>query len=140
VIARLLRCGRDDRGAFALELAILAPVLLALFVVIWEAGQVVHAQHQVQSAAEDLARVASAQNVSVPAAQQLPTDLASYSCDAPAGTANPVPSGDPDVPDVTAHKVTITCRVSLIGGITRTVTAEAISYDDPYRSTPVTNP
>ncbi|HEU5156341.1 MAG TPA: TadE/TadG family type IV pilus assembly protein [Streptosporangiaceae bacterium] len=55
---RAARAGRD-RGTMALELAIMAPVLVAFMVLMVGVGRIVNAQSQVDSAARDAVRNAS---------------------------------------------------------------------------------
>ncbi|MFD9685225.1 TadE family protein [Kitasatospora sp. NPDC059146] len=57
--ARRLRRRRGDRGSVSLELAILAPVLLGMLVVIVAAGRVHLARNVVDDAARNAARAAS---------------------------------------------------------------------------------
>src|SRR3954464_6847345 len=52
--------GRNrDRGSFAVELAVIAPVLIALLWVLISAGRLVQTASRVESAARDAARAAS---------------------------------------------------------------------------------
>lgn len=50
---------RDQRGSAAVEVAVLAPALLALMLLIVFAGRVAHADGQVQRATSEAARAAS---------------------------------------------------------------------------------
>jgi len=50
---------RDDRGSAPVEVALIAPVFLALLMVVIYAGRVSQAQNEVQSAASAAARAAS---------------------------------------------------------------------------------
>lgn len=69
-------CARRDRGSAALELVILAPVLLALLGLVIAAGRTTIAQGSVDAAARDAARQAS---ISLTAAQAQAAGQASAS-------------------------------------------------------------
>lgn len=130
-----MRALRDERGSFALELAILAPVIIALFVFIWEAGQVVNAQSRLQSVSRELAR-----EVTANALQQLDPSQADYilaqagyhDCDINVTRSG---AGVTSIGAVDEYQtVHVACRVPLLAGITKTVTASATSRQDPFRS------
>ncbi|MGH9030546.1 MAG: TadE/TadG family type IV pilus assembly protein [Acidimicrobiia bacterium] len=54
-----MRNARDDRGAVAVEVAVLAPALVALMLLVVFAGRVSHADGEVRRAASEAARAAS---------------------------------------------------------------------------------
>jgi Flp pilus assembly protein TadG len=133
-----------DRGNAALELVILAPVILFLLGLLIAAGRTSIAQGSVDAAARDAARQASISRT--PAAAQtaaLASARAALGQDsidcAPVVTVNvagfSVPVGLPA--QVTAH---VTCRVSLsdllVPGMpgSKTLTATFTSPLDPYRA------
>jgi Flp pilus assembly protein TadG len=51
--------GRDDRGNAAVELTLIAPVLLVVLLFVVGLGRMAHARQQVESVASDAARAAS---------------------------------------------------------------------------------
>jgi Flp pilus assembly protein TadG len=134
--SRVRRRARGDRGAFAVELAVLAPVMLALFVLIWQAGEVVHAQNEVQSAARDLARYITSQSYDPSSTQTppLPAEVSNYDCVTPTPQLTADPSSNPNAPTTSTVRVVLNCKVHLFGGITKTITAQALDRTDPYRS------
>ena len=54
-----MRRGVDERGSVAVEVAVLAPALVALLLLVVFAGRVAHADGQVQRASSEAARAAS---------------------------------------------------------------------------------
>ncbi|HVX43780.1 MAG TPA: TadE/TadG family type IV pilus assembly protein [Mycobacteriales bacterium] len=133
----LARVRRDDRGSFALELAVLAPVILALFVFIWEAGQVVTAENRLQSATREIAREMTANgltDVDSSAAQFILKQAGYDDCDVRAtqSGAGVTATGAVD----RYQTVHLDCRISLLAGVTKTISASATSRQDPFRSGP----
>lgn len=125
-----------DRGSFALELAILAPFVIALFMVVYGMGSLVSAQSRVQNAARDAARAATAsgdeasfgQVARSAAAASLPGN---WNC-------TPTPKVPPAPPagqlDRRLIYVEVTCHVPTVLGVSKTIDADASSPVDPYRS------
>ena len=66
MIGKLRR--RGDRGSFSLELALLAPVIMALLWMMISAGRVVQSTSRVEGAARDGARAASINHAGEPVA------------------------------------------------------------------------
>ncbi len=136
---------RDDRGNAALELLILAPVILGLIGLVIAAGRTSVAQGSVDAAARDAARQASLA-VSPAAAQFAATSTANAALRADGLHCRPVvsvdvaqafatPLGQPA--QVSAY---VSCTVSLsdllVPGIpgSRRLTARFTSPLDPYRA------
>jgi Flp pilus assembly protein TadG len=140
--ARSLRLRlEDDRGAAAVEAAIVAPFLVALMLLVVFAGRVAEADGSVRRSASEAARAASL--------RQDPTDAVTAAEDTAA--ANLATAGvdcdplrvDVDTADFTAGGtvgVTVICRAS-IGDVTllgiptrRTFTAHEVEVIDRFRS------
>lgn len=132
---RLLR--ENDRGSFALELAILAPVILALFVFIWEAGQVVNAESRLQSASREIARDVTANGLSdidSSGAHYILDQAGYHDCDVSMTESG---AGVTDAGGLDQYQtVHVQCQIPLLAGITKSVTASATSRQDPFRSGP----
>jgi len=136
---------RGDRGTLALELAILAPVIVLLLWLMISAGRVAEAASKVEGAARDGARAASINHAGQPAAA---ADLAvrnslrangitcvgdpQVNLSAKPGAGDGVlPLGPEDI-----AQVTVTCRVALlISGATAPVTRTGLSVLDTFRGT-----
>lgn len=144
-LARRTGLIRHDRGNAALELLILAPVILGLIGLVIAAGRTSVAQGSVDAAARDAARQASLA-VSPAAAQYAATSTANAALQADGLHCKPVvsvdvaqafatPLGQPA--QVSAF---VSCTVSLadllVPGIpgSRTLTARFTSPLDPYRA------
>lgn len=54
---------RDERGSAAIELTLLAPVLLVILLFVVGLGRMAHARQQVEAAASDSARAASLERI-----------------------------------------------------------------------------
>jgi Flp pilus assembly protein TadG len=137
------RFGRDDAGNAALELVILAPVILFLLGLVIAAGRTSVAQGSVAAAARDAARQASisltpaAAQAAAMSSAQAALGQDGLSCD-PVVRVNVsgfgVPVGEP-----ASVRATVTCRVSLsnllVPGMpgSRTLTATFTSPLDPFR-------
>ena len=136
---------RDDNGSFTLELAVLAPALLALLALVVAAGRVALAGNAVDAAARDAARAASlartaatAQAAAQATAQQtvVGQHLHCTSLDVTADTSGfSTPLGTPA--SVSVH---VTCTVDLtdvaLPGLpgSKQLSATFTSPLDPYRS------
>ncbi|MFC5911468.1 TadE family protein [Streptacidiphilus monticola] len=133
-----------DSGALSLELAILAPVLLAVFALVIAAGRIVFAGSSVDDAARAAARAASiqrsggdAQNAALQVAEQTLAQQGLHctntEVDVPTGGFN-VPLGQPASVTVT---VRCTVRLSDVGapGLpgAKTLTGTFTSAIDQYR-------
>jgi Flp pilus assembly protein TadG len=141
-----MRSGRPgrERGNAALELVILAPVLLFLLGLVIAAGRTSIAQGSVQAAARDAARQASisrtpaAAQAAALASARLALSQDSLDC-TPVVTVN---TGGFGVPVGQAARVTarVTCQVSLsdllVPGLpgSKTLTATFTSPLDPFRA------
>jgi Flp pilus assembly protein TadG len=137
----MMRPGRDrpnDQGSIAVEVVLLAPLLIALLVFVAGLGRMAHARGQVDGAAADAAQSASQQRAA-PAAQRAGEEaarayLGDSSCrrlDVVIDSARLRPGGS-----VTA---TVRCEASLAGlglaGLpgSRAFTATAVVPIDTYR-------
>lgn len=132
-----------EHGGLSLELAILAPALLALIGLIIVAGRTGGAHTNVDAAANNAARAASisrtsgeAHSSAVSAARTTLTDRG-MACPTPGITVDTSGVNSP-VGQVGIVRVTVTCTVQLADlglpfGGSRTVTAEATSVVDAYR-------
>jgi Flp pilus assembly protein TadG len=132
---------RDDRGSVAVEVAVIAPALLFLMLLVVYAGKVAEADGNVERAASDAARAASL--------RQHPSDA---STDAQAtAAANLAAAGVPCLALTTTVDtdefrpggtvtVTVRCEASMADVILlgvpgrRTFTATAVEVIDTYRS------
>lgn len=134
---------RRERGAVSLELAVITPAILLIFVLVAFAGRMATANGTVEQAAADAARAASlSQGPS--AAQQAAQDtaaaaLSNSGLQCLSLSVNADTSGFATAPGQQANvTVTITCPVRLadlpLPGLgSRTVTASAVSPIDTYR-------
>lgn len=137
-----LRAGRET-GALTLELAILAPALLALIGLIIVAGRTGGAHTNVDAAANNAARAASISRTAAEARSSAVS--AARATLAERGMACPTPGITVDTTGINSPvgqmgivRVTITCTVQLADlglpfGGSRTVTADATSVVDAYR-------
>lgn len=137
-----------ERGGLSIELAILAPALLALIGLIIVAGRTGGAHTNIDAAANNAARAASISRT--PAEAHTNAMSAARTTLADRGMACPTPGITIDTTGVSSPvgqvgvvQVSITCTVQLADlglpfGGTRTVTADATSVVDAYRqrSTP----
>lgn len=132
---------RDQRGDAAVELTLLAPVLLVILLFIVGLGRMAHANQQVESVAADAARAASLErntSASTNVAQQAATrslDQAGLSCtnmDVNVDVSQYKPGG--------TVKVTVICTASMgdvaMAGFpgTRKFTATSVVPIEYYRS------
>jgi Flp pilus assembly protein TadG len=133
----------DDRGSVATEMAIVAPVLFMLMMLVIFAGRVTDAKHQVISAASAAARSASLQSnqgdaeAAADAAAELNLKDGGLTCE-PATTQVIAADFTPPAGSVTV-RVECTADVSEVAmpGVpgTQTFTAEATEVVDRYRGT-----
>jgi len=132
---------RDDRGTIAVEVAVIAPALLFLMLLVVYAGKVSEADGNVERAASDAARAASL--------RQHPSDVAD---DAQTTAAADLTAAGVPCLDVTTAvdtddfdpggtvTVTVSCEASMADvtllGVPgrRTFTATAVEVIDTYRS------
>lgn len=134
-----------ERGSLSIELAILAPAILAMLVLIIAAGRVGGAHSSVESAANNAARAASISRTTG-AAHDAALTAARTTLDGK-GMSCPTPGITIDTSGVTSPAgqmglvtVSVTCTVPLsdlagvpgLGG-SRTITAQATSVVDTYR-------
>ena len=129
--ARRLRVG-GDRGSFALELAVLAPALLALIAFIVSVGRVTEARALVQGAARDAVRAATinhAGGTNPERAARAAFTSATRGMNCQDLLLNP---GQP-APD-TQVTATVTCTVTTMWG-RQTIIRTAQSVTDRYRGT-----
>jgi Flp pilus assembly protein TadG len=139
------RWRRAERGSISVELAVLAPGLVLLLLLVAAGGRVVEVQGHIDGAARDAARAASiarSYGQAVTAAQQAAqADLGTTSLCAP-GTVVVRVAGYPAVPVGAAAgatvTVTITCQVDMspfktLGfGVTKGFTGQAVAPLDPF--------
>jgi Flp pilus assembly protein TadG len=136
--ARLARAG-GERGSFAVELAILAPVILAFLVMVIDGGRLTWAGSRLQGAARDAARAVSINHNSgseaYASAQQAMTDALANSgvdCAAPTLLLDPDPRNEPIVNDQVVS-ATVTCDVQFIMVGSHTLSRTQQSVVDRYR-------
>ena len=111
---------RDGRGSISVELAVLAPALALLLLLIGAGGRVVEAQGHVDGAARDAARAASLGRSSFQASQfahqAAVADLGSTSWCAPRSIAvlvNGYPAAGPLPPGGADVTVIVSCEVNM---------------------------
>jgi Flp pilus assembly protein TadG len=127
---------RRDRGAFAVELAIITPAILLVLSLIVSVGRVTVSAERVQTAARDGARAASinhagtADNAArIAVASSLQAN--GVTCEGePSVSVNP---GDPTPGGVVT--VTVACEVPMLVGLTVRVQRVATSPVDVFRGT-----
>ena len=136
--------GRAQRGSISVELAVLAPGLALLLLLVAAGARVVEVQGHIDGAARDAARAASAarsDTQAVAAAQQAAqADLGTTSLCTP-DTVGVQVAGYPAVPVAAAPgavTVTVTCQVDMspfkaLGfGVTKRFTGQAVAPLDPF--------
>ncbi len=128
--------GRGERGSLAIELVILAPILVLFMAVLVALGRVVEAQGQVDGAARDAARAASITQNSGTALQSAQTaaDTDLNGCLAGPGVTF---GGGNDLAPGGVVNVIVTCRVrlpalSFIGFQTKMITGHASAPIDTF--------
>lgn len=133
---------RDDRGSAAVEMAIVAPAVFLLLMLVIFAGRVTDARQQVISAADAAARAASIQSSQSDA--EMAADAAAKANLKDGGltcTPSDVDVLSREVVPGGAVRVRVSCDVDLssvaMPGIenTQTFTAEATEVIDRYRGT-----
>lgn len=134
----------DDRGATALELAIVAPLLILLVALVIACGRVAAANQHVDGAAHSAARAASIQRDGGAAQDNASSTAESYlsqeglNC-RPGDVAVDTSAFNAEIGDPGQVNVDITCTVSM-GDLTgiipvgeMTLTGDAVSPVDAYR-------
>ena len=117
-----------DRGSFAVELAVTAPVLLVVIAFIISVGRVTEGRALVQGAARDAVRAATinhAGNSEQAAREAFAKATAGMNCD-PLDLRPRQPAPDTQV------TATVTCRVTTMWG-SQSITRTAQSVTDRYR-------
>lgn len=131
---------RADRGSAAVEAAIIAPAVIALLLLVVLAGRVVHAEGEVQSAANAAARAGSQQRTEA-AAVAVAEDTANENLVDAGLSCTPLAevTVEPDVQPGGQVQVTVVCTVQL-GDMallnmpgTRTFQATATEVVDTFR-------
>ncbi|MGI9093616.1 MAG: TadE/TadG family type IV pilus assembly protein [Mycobacteriales bacterium] len=130
-----------DRGAFALEFAIIAPFIALIIAVIISYGEVESSQSQIEDAARSSARMLTSQNVTDPGvaralAQTALTDATSEDSNLTGCGVSNVVRVAIGANNAGAMQVTVRCSTSTMLGIDWTKSATATSPLDPYRATP----
>jgi len=138
-VRRRAGLARGERGSFAVELAVLAPVILAFLVMVIDGGRLTWAGSRLQGAARDAARAVSINHNSGQAAynaalQAMNEALANsgVDCGAPTLTLNPDPRTAAIGNDQTVA-ATVTCDVQFIMVGSRTLSRTQQSVVDRYR-------
>ncbi len=133
------RSADGERGSFAVELAVLAPVLIAFVVMIIDGGRLTWAKSRLQGAARDAARAVTINHNSgqgaYNSASQAMTDALSnggVNCGAPTLTLVPDPRTDA-IGNGETVTATVTCNVAFVMFGTRTITRSQQSVVDQYR-------
>lgn len=132
---------RDDRGTIAVEVAVIAPALLFLMLLVVYAGKVSEADGNVERAASDAARAASLRQHSSDAADDAQTTAAADLTAAGVPCLDVTTAVDTDDFDPGGTvTVTVSCEASMADvtllGVPgrRTFTATAVEVIDTYRS------
>jgi Flp pilus assembly protein TadG len=132
---------RGERGTLALELSILAPVIVVLLWMMISAGRVAEAASKVEGAARDGARAASINHAGQPAAAADTAVRNSLQANGVTCVGAPevvlsVKNGSMPLDPSDVAQVTVTCRVALLlGGANAPVTRTGLSVLDTYRGT-----
>ena len=117
VLARLReRCGPTTRGSAALELVIIAPVLILLLLFVVAVGRTIDARERVQDAAHSAARAATLTGTAAQA-EQAASQTAAQALSAAGVTCSPM-NVTADVGSLAPGStiaVTVSCRVSTTG-------------------------
>ena len=129
-----------DAGVSAVEVVLLAPLIIFMILLIVSLGVLVDEHGQVDSAARDAARAGSLQATSAEALRQATlnaqADLGGK-CDPAVNLVTPAytPPGNPGAPGY--YKVTVTCVVDMTGfgifGAKQTITASFSAPVDPLQ-------
>lgn len=128
-----------ERGSFAVELAVLAPVLIAFVVMIIDGGRLTWAKSRLQGAARDAARAVTINHNSgqgaYDSANQAMTDALDNSgvnCGAPTLTLVPDPRTQA-IGNGQTVTATVTCNVQFVMFGNQTITRSQQSVVDQYR-------
>jgi Flp pilus assembly protein TadG len=132
--------GRGDRGVLAIELAIMAPFLIVMVVMVAGLGRMAGARSQVNAAAREAARAASLERV-VTRAPAAGAAAAAASL-AEAGLTCAAMAVDVDTSDYRPGgqvRATVTCSASMAGlglvfPVSKTFAATAVVPIEQYRS------
>lgn len=128
---------RSQRGSMAVEVVLMAPVMMAFVVLVVAGGRYVGVRGDIEAAARDAVRAAS-MAASSDAAIEVANDIAAASLQRP-GDCRPAELSGIFAPDETIT-VTVTCEVSYDGlgllGLpgSATLTASSSAPVDRYRS------
>lgn len=128
---------RSQRGSMAVEVVLMAPVMMAFVVLVVAGGRYVGVRGDIEAAARDAVRAAS-MAASSDAAIEVASDIAAASLQRP-GDCRPAELSGIFAPDETIT-VTVTCEVSYDGlgllGLpgSATLTASSSAPVDRYRS------
>jgi Flp pilus assembly protein TadG len=141
VLARLrTRCGPAERGSAALELVIIAPVLILLLLFVIAVGRTIDARERVQDAAHSAARAATLA-ATAPQAEQAASQTAAQALASAGVTCSPM-NVTAQVGSLTPGStiaVTVSCRVSTTGvtglELPTTVSSTFRSVVDRYTGT-----
>jgi Flp pilus assembly protein TadG len=133
------RTEKGDRGSVAVEMVLLAPVLVVLMLFVVYVGRAGGASEQVRHAADQAARAASlVGRSSMPAAaeQAARADLVANGVNC---SSSGVSISVVDTTRVDSVTVTVTCQLNtsgteLIGAIGRTITATSTEVIDRFRA------
>jgi Flp pilus assembly protein TadG len=137
--SRWTTSGRTERGSAAVELVVLAPVLIVMLLFAVFVGRLAEANTLVRHAADQAARAASQsarEHMSMAASDSAVSDLSQngVSCGSPMITTQPLQRGD-----LATVTVTVACELSresllpLAPGV-QTVTASSTEVIDFYRA------
>lgn len=132
-----------ERGSFAVEMAVLAPILILFLAVVIDAGRLTWANARLESAAQDAARAVSinhnttqaARASAVTAAQAILASAGVTCVGGPRLTLTPDPAVQPITPGDPV-KATVSCRVQLVVLGSRQLTRSVVSRVDRYREAP----
>jgi Flp pilus assembly protein TadG len=134
-----VRAGTGERGSFAVELAVLAPVIIAFLVMLIDGGKLTWTHSRLQGAARDAAREVSinhnsGQDAYNAAFQAMSTALATagVDCGNPKLLLNPDPRTTVIGNDGVVN-ATVSCDVDFVLGGTHTLSRTQQSVIDRYR-------
>jgi Flp pilus assembly protein TadG len=141
---RARRRRRGERGSISVELAVIAPALILMLLLVAAGGRVVEAQGHIDGAARDAARAASLAGspgqADAAALQAAQADLGASSWCTGGSVQAPVTGFPPSqfIPAGTSVRVTVTCAVNmspfrLLGfGATMQFKGTAVAPVDPF--------
>lgn len=134
------RVRRGERGSMAVEIVILAPVMLAFMMLVVAAGRLVAVKGDLEAASRDAARAASLERTSG-AAQGRANEVVDASLDKQTTACQGTSLGGTDFVSGGIVRVSLTCQVSYAGlgllGLPGSITVKAVSTApiDVYRRT-----